>query len=203
VPRNSTPDVAGGYFHVTARGIRQLPIFLDHWDYAAWLRILERTIEAFEWRCYAYCAMPNHIHLVLKTPKPTRGAGMRHLNGSYAQRFNARHDAIGHVFEARYGAKPIDDDPHLKECARYAVLNPVRAGLCRRPEAWRWSSYRATAGIVPAPHWLATEELLDMFVAPTDERRGVYRAFVDSGLAMSGPVRGPGPETRLRHASRS
>ena len=203
MPRKPSVEVPGGFFHITARGIRQLPIFHDNWDYIAWVAGLERTVEAFEWRCYAYCAMPNHIHLVIRTLEKTRGAGMRHLNGSYAQRFNSRYDGCGHVFEGRYRAKPIEDDSHLKECCRYVVLNPVRAGICKRPEDWRWSSYRATAGLVPVPAFLAVDELLSMFIAPPDEQRAAYRRFVHDGIASSGPVRGPGPEARLRHASRS
>jgi len=202
MPRNPSIEVPGGFFHITAHAAAQMTLYQDEWDYAAWLRMLERTVEAFHWRCYAYCAMPNHFHLVIETPEPTRGAGMRHLNGSYAQRYNTRHDGSGHVFQGRYRAKPIVHDSHFLVCCRYVVLNPVRAEICTRPENWRWSSYRATVGIVPAPTFLCVDDVLALFTVPDEQKRSAYARFVADGIAESGPVQGPGPETWLRHASR-
>ena len=71
--------------------------------------------------------MPNHVHLVLETPRPNLAAGIRRLNGTYAQAFNARRDRAGHVFQGRYKAILIDKEAHLLEVCRYVVLNPVRA----------------------------------------------------------------------------
>ena len=201
MPRKPSIEIPGGFFHITARAVARMTLYHDEWDYAAWLTMLERTVEAFTWRCYAYCAMPNHFHLVIETPEPTRSAGMRHLNGSYAQRYNARYDGSGHVFQGRYDAKPIVEDAHLLECCRYVVLNPVRARICKRPEDWRWSSYRATVGIVPAPKFPSFDDVLGLFIAPNDRKRSAYARFVADGIAESGHVQGPGPETRLRHVS--
>jgi REP element-mobilizing transposase RayT len=178
----------------------QVTLFHDEWDYRAWVSMLARTVEGFAWRCHAYCAMPNHFHLLIETPQPTRSAGMRHLNGSYAQRFNTRYDGSGHVFQGRYGANDISGDGQLLETARYIVLNPVRAGLRDEPHEWPWSSYRATAGLTRAPEFLTLELLLGMFGGSRREAEASYRRFV-----AAGQVQGPGPGTvpRVRHAFRA
>src|SRR5262245_19717300 len=128
VPRRPRPENPGGFFHIYARGVARSPLYRDEFDYAAWQGMLARAVERFDWRCHAYCALRNHFHLLIETPEPTRAAGMRHLNGCYAQRFNERYDGSGHVFQGRYGATPILADAQLLECSRYIALNPVRAG---------------------------------------------------------------------------
>jgi REP-associated tyrosine transposase len=198
VPRRLRPEVHGGFFHIFARGNVQATLFRDDRDYEAWLQMLERTVERFAWNCHAYCAMPNHFHLLVETPQPTRSAGMRHLSGSYATRFNLRYDGSGHVFQGRYGATSIVDQPQLLETCRYIVLNPVRAGLRDAPEKWRWSSYRATAGLVRAPAFLTVETVLGAFAEDVQQARVLYQQFVSEGQA---PGPGPGTVARVTHAS--
>jgi REP element-mobilizing transposase RayT len=173
----------------------QLPLFRDRIDYDAWLRMLARTVEKNRWRCHAYCAMSNHFHLLIETPEPTRSAGMRQLNGSYAWRFNERYDGSGHVFQGRYGAKVIEGDAQFLETCRYIMLNPVRAGICTAPHEWRWSSYRATAGFARPPAFLTLDLVLEIFAKDQRAARARYRQFVADGHGQ-----GPGPE-RIRHAS--
>jgi len=189
MPRRPRVEIAGGLFHVTARGSARAPLFLDAFDYSAFLRILARTIEMFAWRCLAFCLMPNHYHLLIETPAPNRGAGMRHLNGSYAQRFNGRYDGSGHVFQGPYRAISIDRDSHLLEACRYVVLNPVRAGLCAEAGQWRWSSYRATAGLELPPQFLSASDVLGHFGAGAGSPTIGYQAFIAEGLVHSATSR--------------
>ena len=83
---------------------------------------------------YAYCQMTNHHHVLIETPEANLAAGMRQLNGLYTQRFNRRHQRVGHVFQARYKAILVEKDGYLLELARYVVLNPLRAKMVRRLE---------------------------------------------------------------------
>ena len=144
--------------------------------------------------------MPNHFHLMVETPEPTRSAGMRHLMGSLAQRFNERYDGSGHVFQGRYRAETVEREGHFAEVPRYIVLNPVRAGLCEKPEEWRWSSYRATAGLVPAPDFLTTETVLGTFANDVLRAQALYRRHVAEGLVFARRVPGRGPEPATRGA---
>src|SRR5690606_18448610 len=93
----------------------------------------------------------------------------------YTQRFNRRHARSGHVFQGRYHAVLVDRDAYWLEAARYIVLNPVRAGLADRPEAWRWSSYRATAGLEWAAGGVTPDALLGLFA---DDRRLAQTRYV-------------------------
>jgi putative transposase len=88
--------------------------------------------------------MTNHYHILIETPEPNLSQGMRQLNGVYTQRFNRAHARVGHVFQGRYKAILVERDSYLLELARYVVLNPLRARMVKRLEAWPWSSYPAT-----------------------------------------------------------
>ena len=58
--------------------------------------------------------------------------------------------------QGRYKAILVEKDGYLLELCRYVVLNPVRAGMVRSAQEYRWSSYRATAGLSATPELLAT-----------------------------------------------
>jgi REP-associated tyrosine transposase len=123
--------------------------------------------------------MTNHYHLVVMTPEPNVSRGMHHLNGVYARWFNWRHGYEGHLFQRRFHAGVIASDWHLLEACRYVVMNPVRAGLVRRPADWTWSSYRATVGTNGDAPEIAVDELL-RFVGPRRaSARKTFRSFVD------------------------
>lgn len=136
-PRRSLPD---GIFHVTSRGVARAPIFQDSLDYLALTAQLREVIRKFEWGLYAYCLMPNHYHLIVETGREHLSAGMHRLNFLYAQRFNRRHDRVGHFFQGRFGAYVIESDEHLLNAMFYVAQNPVRAGLCDAPADWPWAA---------------------------------------------------------------
>ena len=153
-------EFPGALYHLTARGNARQAIFLDDGDRRGFLDLLGRTCKRLEWRCWAWCLMTNHYHLVVETPQANLGRGMRQLNGVYSQAFNRIHGRVGHLFQGRYKAILVEREAHLLEVCRYVVRNPVRAGLVAEPGAWPWSSYRATAGGAAAPDWLEIAPLL-------------------------------------------
>ena len=171
-------EFSGAVYHLTARGDRQEPIFLNDADRGKFLDLLAKEVKQQDWLCYAYCLMDNHYHLLIETPKPNLVAGMRRLNGVYTQAFNHRRKKPGHVFQGRYKSILVDKDNYLLELCRYIVLNPVRARGVRSPEQWSWSSYPATAGMVKAESWLATERVLALFSGSLKQ----YRSFVMEGI---------------------
>jgi len=171
-------EFPGAVYHVTSRGNNRRSIFVDDEDRGLLLVTLARVVAEYAWICHAYCLMPNHYHLLIETPKPTLSRGMRQLNGLFAQTLNRRHGRSGHLFQGRFHAVLIEKDAHLLEVARYVVLNPCRAGLCSTPEGWRWSSYRATAGLEGSPPYLTTDWLLELFGPDRARAREEYREFV-------------------------
>lgn len=139
MPRKKRQDEAGARHHVWARGNNREDIFGDDADRQVFLVILRGVIEVYGWRLHGYCLMRNHIHLVIETPLPNLGDGMRRLNGTYGTFFNRRYERSGHVFKRPFGSERITDEAHFAIAIEYVAKNPVTAGLCARPEEWRWS----------------------------------------------------------------
>ena len=174
-------------YHVTSRGDRREAIFEDDEDRRAFVQTLAQVVEQFNWLCYAWCLMGNHYHLLIQTPEGNLSKGMRQLNGVYTQSSNRRHRRVGHLFQGRFKAILVDRDAYLLELARYVVLNPVRAGLVKRPENWPWSSYRASLGLAPADDFLAVDALLGQFAQRRSTAQARYAKFVMEGIKASSP----------------
>jgi len=126
--------------HVTARGNRREPIFFEDGDQEIYLDHLAEQMRKAKVEVWAYCMMPNHVHLILC---PATADGMGKALGAAHRRWanfvNARGRWRGHLFDGRYASVAMDE-AHLLTAIRYVALNPVRARLARRAEDWRWSS---------------------------------------------------------------
>jgi putative transposase len=180
-------ELPGGYYHVSTRGNNRREIFVDDHDRSTFLRHFGRLSKKYDWTVLAYCLMSNHYHLILQLGDLGMSRGMCELNGGYARMYNRRHRRANHLFGRRYWDALLASDEHLLECCRYVVLNPVRAGLCRRPAEWRWSSYAATVGREFAPSFLATGELLHLFGQRPDVAREAFRRIVREGHDIRQP----------------
>ena len=180
-------EYAGALYHITSRGDRRESIYEDDDDRKTFLSVLESVVERFGWLCHGYCLMGNHYHLLVETPRPNLSRGMRQLNGVYTQRFNRSHGRVGHVFQGRFKGIVIEKENHLLEVCRYIVLNPVRAGMVEHPRQWRWSSYRATAGLREPPGFLSTDWILSQFGKRRADAQREYRRFVREGLGKESP----------------
>ena len=177
----------GALYHVTTRGNARQAIYTDDQDRSTFLAVLAAVVTRSQWLCHAYCLMDNHYHLLIETPQGNLSAGMRQLNGVYTQRFNRRHTRVGHVFQGRFKAILVERESYLLELCRYVVLNPVRAGLAKRPQTYRWSSYRATAGLEKAPEWLTREWVLAQFSPQRRRAERQYQEFVQDGRGTASP----------------
>ena len=177
-------ELAGGLYHVTSRGDRREDIFFSEADRQAWLAVLGRVCERFNWVCHAWCQMTNHYHLVVETVEANLSQGMRQLNGVYTQHVNRTHGCVGHVFQGRYKAIHVEREGYLMELARYVVLNPVRAGMVADAGQWPWSSYAAMVGAAEAPPWLNTGWLLGQLGVTRGEAMLRYRDFVRAGVGL-------------------
>ena len=172
----------GAIYHITSRGNARKPIFKDDEDRILFLDTLHKVNKRYNWLCHAYCLMNNHYHILVETPDGNLCKGMRQLNGVYTQSFNRRHKRVGHIFQGRYKAVLIEKESHLLEVCRYVVLNPVRAKAVKKPEEWKWSSYRATAGMEPLPHCLRREWILGQFGTKKGWSEKKYKEFVEAGI---------------------
>ncbi len=180
-PRLHVPE---GLYHVLARGNNRQRIFRQPADYRFYLGRLARLLPRTETRCYAYCLMPNHLHLLLEPgPRPLSRL-MQPLQLSYSLYFNRQYRHVGHVFQGRYMAILCQRDAYLLELVRYLHLNPVRAGLAKRPEAWSWSSHRAYLEGTGSPVPLQVQPVLGHFGKDPRRARSAFRDFVREGMAL-------------------
>jgi REP element-mobilizing transposase RayT len=173
-------QIAGATYHVATRATGPSELFRDRHDRRRFMRILPHVVRKYRWRLHAYCLMGTHYHLVFTTPQPTLARGMQLLNSLYARTFNERHRRLGHLVAARYASAVVESEAHALELCRYLPLNPVRAGLCRRPEQWPWSSYAATIGRSPEPPFLEHSWILGWFGDDVVDARESFREDVEA-----------------------
>jgi putative transposase len=166
--------VPGIPHHVTQRGNRRQRVFFSEADYRLYARLLASACTRARTAIWAWCLMPNHVHLVL-VPESAEGlrSALAATHWRYASHVNAREDWRGHLWQSRFASVPMDE-AHLYACVRYVELNPVRAGLAARPEDWSWSSARAHLG--RGGDGLTVLE-------PMSERIDDWRAYLGLGLA--------------------
>ena len=113
---------------------------------------LERVRRSFKLRVYGYAIMPEHVHLLLSEPRRgTLADALKSLKQGVSRRLIGKlplkpKPALSgppeHFWQKRYYDFNIRDHPQFVEKLRYIHRNPVKAGLCERPEDWEWSSFR-------------------------------------------------------------
>jgi len=135
--------IPGHPHHVTQRGNGRSRTFFGDADYALYRDLLARHCRAADAEVWAWCLMPNHVHLILV---PSDRDGLRRalaaVHRRYAGIIHARRKRTGHFWQGRFGAVAMDE-AHLAAALAYVSLNPVRARLVERARDWRWSSTRA------------------------------------------------------------
>jgi putative transposase len=146
VARPLRSDLPDGIYHVTTRGVDGAAIVRSDDDRQIFVARLFEVVGRFRWRWHAFCLMDTHYHLVVETTRVALSAGVRRLNGVYAQGFNGRHGRSGHLFGDRFAARLIESERYLAAACWYVVCNPVRAGCCREPGEWQWSATRFAFG---------------------------------------------------------
>lgn len=189
-------EYPGASYHVTSRGIDQQHIFLNDNDRKVFLNIMSMVVDRFNWRIHSYVMMDDHYHLVAETPKANLSKGMRQLNGVYTQHFNRTHGNDGALFQGRFKAILFEPENYLTDLCRHVVLNPVRARIGNL-DKYRWSSFRATAGLVRSPDYIDVDWLLSTFGKRTDANRRKYRKFVEDGIGKASPLDGRSSQVLL------
>lgn len=173
--RKQRLEIEGGIYHVIQRGNNKEFVFEDDKD-KEYLIDLFRLLSGNGCMIYGYVIMGNHYHLILRVHGETLQSAMHRLNLRYSKYFNRRYERSGHVFQGRYMAIPVGDKRYLLSVLRYVHQNPVRAGICRRVDQYRWSSdgyYRENKN-----EWVETGLVLDMFSAERNTALKRYSEFM-------------------------
>ncbi len=129
-----------------ARGNDGQPVFLDTTDYNRFLRLLIDARERFACRIHAYCLMPNHFHLLLRTTGIPLSPIMQWILTCYVHRFNKNRERTGHLFQSRFKAISCNNDRYFLALLRYIHLNPVSAQQAQSAADWPWTGHRELSG---------------------------------------------------------
>ena len=192
-PRIFIPDVS---LHVFQRGINRAAIVADDRDHQRLLELITRAAGRHGVGVHSFAIMTTHYHLVA-TPSAegVLSKAMQEIGIRYTRYFNRKYERIGTMWNERYSAILLEDEPYFYNCFRYVERNPVAARMVSAPEAYRWSSYRVHA-LGESCEWL-TPHPLYLALGPTAEvRQAAYRAIcaiplTDAELALqrSPPLR--------------
>ncbi len=183
--------VPGIAVHVMQRGNNRGTCFRTASDYLVYLSFLRVLSVKFECALHAYCLMPNHIHLLM-TPSIAQACGgmMRELGQRYARYFNRRYARTGTLWEGRFRSCVTDSARYVLACYRYIELNPVRAGLVVRPDAYEWSSHTVNIGR-RMNLFLSAHPEFDALGTTDQARIQAYAELIEQALdpAMVGAIR--------------
>lgn len=177
--------VPGYPHHVVQRGHDRNAVFVEPVDYAYYLANLAEFKVHYDVAVYAWCLMTNHVHLIL-CPRKHGGAIsalMRRVSARQARYVNRLERRSGTLWEGRFKCSVVDTDAYLLACMRYVDLNPVRAGLCRHPGEYRWSSYAHKVGQSDDVDWLDPDPVTWEMGADDPSRQRAYARFVMADIA--------------------
>jgi REP element-mobilizing transposase RayT len=146
MPRYARKKSGTGVYHVILRGINRQNLFKDELDCRKFLDTLERYKNGSRCKIYGYCLMGNHVHLLIKGDLEDVSQFIKRVATSYAWWFNFKYEHSGHVFQDRFKSECVEDDRYLLAVIRYIHQNPVKAGLEKKPDQYKWSSCRVYYG---------------------------------------------------------
>jgi REP element-mobilizing transposase RayT len=172
--------MAGGWYHVLARGNERRRVFADDKDRLRFVELLGDWVERFGLRLHGYVLMDNHYHLLVETPEANLSRAMQWLGVSYTVWFNRRHRRSGHLFQGRFRAMVLEAESAALEVSRYLHLNPVRVAGVGLSKA---AQQRGRQGLVGPPDAAVASERLERLQRyPWSS----YRAYVGRGKPARG-----------------
>ena len=142
MPRSAREISENSTYHIMLRGINQQQIFEEEEDYCKFLEILKYYQTVSEYKVYAYCLMGNHIHLLMEFGKEDIGQVFKRIGAKYVYWYNIKYGRKGHLFQDRYKSEPVDDDSYFLTVMRYIHQNPIKAGLCKKVDGYKYSSFQ-------------------------------------------------------------
>jgi putative transposase len=173
--------IPGGFYHVILRGNDGQDIFFSDQDREHLESLVQDGIDRFKHRIHAYCWMSNHVHMLIQVSEIPLSKLIQNLSFRYASYINKNMSRKGHLFQGRYKAILVDAENYLHELVRYIHLNPVRAGVARNPQDYKWSGHLCYLGIT-SKSWLTVEYVLSQYSKGESTAQRRYEEFVLEGL---------------------
>jgi len=154
MPRLPRIYIDNAIYFVTCRGEHNEQIFKDKQDYTMFLDLLNKYQEQYGIKIFAYCLMPDHLHLLVEMEKqvkdnpaqlnrsPEISDFMRGLNNNYTKYFNSRYGRKGHLFRERFKSAMVEKERYLLKMTAYLHLNPETLNLTSDAREYPYSSYQ-------------------------------------------------------------
>lgn len=176
--------VPGLVSHITQRAAGKEPLFIEDDDYLHMLGLLKEIAQKYSLSTYAFCLMPNHIHLLLSPAKENLYDAMRDLFSRYAKKFNRRYERKGHLFGGPYRQAVCFDNGYLLAASLYIHLNPVRASIAANPLEYRWSSIQLYCNEKATKSFVNPHFVLNMLSGPTSNQVKSYSRLLKHGCKI-------------------
>lgn len=172
-------------YHIVCRGNNQKRIFRGARDYKKLLEIIRETKKKYPFYFYSFNLLPNHFHLEMETIELPVSKIMHQINNVYVKHFRRRHGGTGHLFQGRFYGSIINKDSYFWEVGCYIDLNAVRAGLAKKPEDYKWSSYPTYHQKDYQDDLIDRERFLEYVGEDFERARLIYLKFVKERLGSS------------------
>jgi REP-associated tyrosine transposase len=169
--------------HLTQRAAGKEPLFIEEEDYLFMLEGLKDISKKRGVAIFAFCLMPNHVHLLVRPEADDLAEAMRDLFARFATRFNKKYERKGHLFGGPYRQAVCLDEGYLLAVSLYIHNNPVRAGLSSSAKDYRWSSASLYCNENPPPSFVSQDFVLNM-LRGGKSGAAVYRRMLDSSKGI-------------------
>ncbi len=177
-------NAPGVVFHITQRAAGKEPLFLENSDYLTMVWMLKELAMSHFVDFYAFCLMPNHVHLLCSFKTPNLYDAMRDLFARYAMRFNQKYERKGHLFAGPYRQALCLEEAYVVAASLYIHLNPVKAGLAHSPGLYRWSSCRLYERRPRQESFVVPDFVLGLLSPSLQQSRERYQALLTQGMGI-------------------
>ena len=139
-----------GIYHIMMRGVNHQIIFEHPRDYTKFLELLSQMVHPTDelnhplppnCSIYAYCLMPNHVHILLREGHEELSSVVKRISAAYALYYNKKYERVGHLFQDRFKSENVNDESYFFTLIRYIHQNPVAAGISEDVAGYPWSSW--------------------------------------------------------------
>ena len=176
--RKARAKSKSGVYHIMVRGTNRQEIFHEEEDWIKFLNVINKYKIESQLIVYAWCLMGNHVHLLLKEGNENISNTMKRIQVSYAMYYNWKYTTTGHLFQGRFKSEKVETKRYLLTVVRYIHQNPVKAGIVKMPDEWKWSSCRAYYGKNNYPeNMLDSQYLLKLFSTDVSIAKEWFKAF--------------------------
>ncbi|WP_251555209.1 REP-associated tyrosine transposase [Neobacillus muris] len=182
MPRKARVKSRSGIYHIVWRGANRQEIFHDDRDFQNFLDIVHKYKIKTNIDVYGWCLMSNHVHLLIREGNEDVSVTMKRIGVSFVYCYNRRYGTCGHLFQDRFHSENVENPAYLFTVVRYIHQNPLKAGMVKRVEEWRWSSYLSYlgAGDQAGRELLDTDFILGMFSENRMLARERFKEFNES-----------------------